>query len=163
GWGSVAPSAELAPTAQYQPGVPILFWMVDQYMKHIFARDPGYDTLEFDFDKPGAIGPRLSELSKLDDQDLDMSGFARRGGKLILLQGSDDQMISPKATAAYHDMVRQRLGDETLARMLRYYEVPGYGHGRSATFLASWDQLSALEQWVEKGVDPAEREVVTDL
>ena len=163
GWGSVAPSAELAPTAQYQPGVPILFWMVDQYMKHIFARDPGYDTLEFDFDKPGAIGPRLSELSKLDDQDLDMSGFARRGGKLILLQGSDDQMISPKATAAYHDMVRQRLGDERLGRMLRYYEVPGYGHGRSATFLASWDQLSALERWVENGVDPAEREVVTDL
>lgn len=163
GWGAVAPSAELAPTAQYQPGVPILFWMVDQYMHHIFAQDPKYDTLKFDFDKPGAIGSRLSELSKLDDQDLDMTGFARRGGKLILLQGSDDQMISPKATAAYHDMLRQRLGDETLGRMLRYYEVPGYGHGRSATFLASWDQLSALEQWVEKGVDPAETEVVTDL
>src|SRR5690606_20447062 len=80
-----------------------------------------------------------------------------------LLQGSDDQMISPKATAAYYEMVRQRLGDETLKRMLRFYEVPGYGHGRSAVFLASWDQLSALERWVEQGIDPAENEVVSDL
>lgn len=163
GWGAVAPSAELAPTARYQPGVPILFWMVDQYMHHIFARDPSYDTLSFDFADPGALGPRMSELSKLDDQDLDMSGFARRGGKLILLQGGDDQMISPKSTAAYYEQVRQRLGNETLNRMLRFYEVPGYGHGRSAVFLASWDQLSALERWVEQGIDPAEREVVSDL
>lgn len=163
GWGAVAPSVKLAPTSQYQPGVPILFWMVDQYMHHIFARDPAYDTLGFDFANPGPIAARLSALSKLDDQDLDMSGFAQRGGKLILLQGGDDQMISPKATAAYHRMLRQRLGEDKLNRMLRYYEVPGYGHGRSAVFLASWDQLTALEQWVEKGVDPAEREVVTDL
>lgn len=163
GWGSVAPSAKLAPTAQYQPGVPILFWMVDQYMHHIFARDPNYDTLSFDFANPGAIGPRLRELSKLDDQDLDMRGFAQRGGKLILVQGADDQMISPKATAAYYEMLRKRLGDEKLGQMLRYYEIPGYGHGRSAVFLAAWDQLTALENWVERDIDPGEREVVTDL
>lgn len=163
GWGAVAPSAKLAPTAEYQPGIPILFWMADQYMHHIFARDPNYDTLNFDFDNPGALGPRMSELSKLDVQDLDMSGFARKDGKLILLQGSDDQMISPKATAAYYEMLRQRLGEERLNRMLRYYEVPGYGHGRSAVFLASWDQLTALERWVEEDVDPGEREVVSDL
>lgn len=163
GWGSVPPSAKLAPTAEYHPGVPILFWMVDQYMHHIFARDTSYDTLSFDFANPGALGPRMSELSKLDDLDLDMSGFARRGGKLIMLQGGDDQMISPKATTAYHEMLRKRLGDEKLGRMLRYYEVPGYGHGRSAIFLASWDQLTALENWVERDVDPGEREVVGDL
>ena len=163
GWGAVAPSAKLAPTAQYQPGVPILFWMVDQYMHHIFARDPNYDTLGFDFANPGVIGPRLRALSELDDLDLDMSGFAARNGKLILVQGSDDQMISPKATAAYYEMLRKRLGDDKLAKMLRYYEIPGYGHGRSAEFLASWDQLTALEQWVEHDVDPGENEVVGDL
>jgi len=163
GWGSVQPSAKLTPAAEYHPGVPILFWMVDQYMHHIFARDLNYDTLSFDFANPGALGPRLEELSQLDDLDLDMSGFARRGGKLIMLQGSDDQMISPKATAAYYEMLRKRLGDEKLGRMLRYYEVPGYGHGRSAVFLASWDQLTALENWVERDVDPGEREVVADL
>ncbi len=163
GWGSVQPSAKLTPAAEYHPGVPILFWMVDQYMHHIFARDLSYDTLSFDFANPGALGPRLEELSKLDDLDLDMSGFARRGGKLLMLQGSDDQMISPKATAAYYEMLRQRLGDEKLGRMLRYYEVPGYGHGRSAVFLASWDQLTALENWVERDVDPGEREIVADL
>jgi hypothetical protein len=26
----------------------------------------------------------------------------------------------------------------------------------------SWDQLGALERWVEQGADPAEHEIVTD-
>jgi feruloyl esterase len=164
GWGSIAPSKQLTPTSgEYQPPVPILFWMTDQYLRYVFAQDPDYDSLGFDFANPGPLAARLTELSKLDDRDLDMSGFHRRGGKLIMLQGGDDQMISPKATAAYYAMLRSRLGGDKLDEMMRYYEVPGYGHGRSAIFLAGWDQLTALEKWVEDGVDPAEREVVTDL
>lgn len=157
GWGDVQPASP------YRPGMAILTWMVDEYVRHIFTRDAGYNALSVDFANPGPLARRLTELSQLDDRDLDMSGFAARGGKLILVQGGDDLMISPKSTAAYHDMLRARLGEAKLSQMLRFYEIPGYGHGRSAEFLASWDQLTALENWVERGVDPAEREVVTDL
>jgi hypothetical protein len=163
GWGTIPPSVELNPPAAYQPGLPILYWMVDQYTRYIFSSDPNYATLDFDFNNPGALGPRMKALSDLDDQDLDMSGFARRGGRLIMLQGTDDQMISSRATQAYYEMVRSRLGDAAFSQMMRYYEVPGYGHGDSAVFLAGWDQLTALENWVEQGTDPGEREVVTDL
>jgi feruloyl esterase len=46
--------------------------------------------------------------------------------------------------------------------MLRFYEVPGFGRRTSAVFGMSWDQLGAIERWVEQGIDPAERETVTD-
>ena len=42
-----------------------------------------------------------------------------------------------------------------------YYEVPGYGHAVSTVFNATWDSLTALENWVEKGVAP-KAQVTTD-
>jgi hypothetical protein len=44
---------------------------------------------------------------------------------------------------------------------VRYYVVPGYGHGRGA-FNVQWDSLAALDTWVETGNAP-ERPVVADL
>jgi Tannase and feruloyl esterase len=40
-------------------------------------------------------------------------------------------------------------------------EATGYGHAVSTVFNASWDSLTALEQWAEKGVSPRDQ-VVTD-
>jgi Tannase and feruloyl esterase len=44
---------------------------------------------------------------------------------------------------------------------VRYYEVPGMGHAVSTQFNATWDSLTALEQWAEKGVAPT-GQVTTD-
>jgi Tannase and feruloyl esterase len=38
--------------------------------------------------------------------------------------------------------------------MLRYYEIPAYGHAASTTFNAAWDSLTTLENWVERGIAP---------
>jgi hypothetical protein len=111
---------------------------------------------------PAAAAARLQGFARRGDADLDLSGFARNGGKLILLQGTEDFLISPRATEAYYEQVRARLGGAAIARMLRFYEVPGFGHSTSAVFGMSWDQLGALERWVEQGADPAEHETVSD-
>jgi hypothetical protein len=44
---------------------------------------------------------------------------------------------------------------------LRYYEIPGYNHAASAVFNAAWDSITALENWVERGVAPT-GQVVAD-
>jgi len=44
---------------------------------------------------------------------------------------------------------------------VRYYEVAGYGHAVSSTFNASWDSLTALENWVEKNTAPV-NQIVRD-
>jgi feruloyl esterase len=45
------------------------------------------------------------------------------------------------------------MGDTAVAQAVRYYEVPGYGHGNGA-FTVSWDSLAALDAWVEQGQAP---------
>ncbi len=55
------------------------------------------------------------------------------------------------------------LGASVTDSFLRYYEVPGLQHEASTTFYGTWDQLTALEKWVEAGIDPAQNEVVLDL
>src|SRR3546814_4658530 len=46
--------------------------------------------------------------------------------------------------------------------MIRYYEVPGYAHTTSSTFNVRWDPWSAMEDWAEQGIDPADKLVIAD-
>jgi hypothetical protein len=151
------------PTSPYHQGMPISFGLVDPFIRQAILKDPAADAIKFDITHPpAAAAARLQALARHGDADLDLSGFARKGGKLILLQGTEDFLITPRGTEAYYEQVRARLGDAALNRMLRFYEVPGFGHSTSAVFGVSWDGLGVMERWVEQGVDPAERETVTD-
>ena len=70
--------------------------------------------------------------------------------------------VSPRATEALYAYFEQTIGKEVVARTARYYEVPGFAHTVSATFNAKWDAVSAIEGWVEQGVDPGDHLVATD-
>jgi len=151
------------PASPYQQGMPISFGLVDPFFRQAVLRDPAADAIKFDLLHPSSVAAaRLQAFARKASADLDLSGFARKGGKLILLQGTEDFLITPRATEAYYEQLRTRLGDATLSRMLRFYEVPGFGHSASAVFGVSWDGLGVIEHWVEQDVDPAERETVTD-
>jgi feruloyl esterase len=53
------------------------------------------------------------------------------------------------------------MGASVVNGFIRYYEIPGYGHSTSTVFNASWDSVTALEDWVEKGIAPT-NQVVAD-
>jgi len=144
------------------PGMSFIFNIADQAIRYMVTQDPAFDSLKFDIDHPGRYSARLRELSQLDARDLAMGGFARKGGKLLILQGTDDMEVSPRATEAYYAQLRGSLGDAVAARMVRYYEVPGFAHTVSTIFKPASDPVSAIEGWVEHGVDPADHLVVTD-
>ena len=46
------------------------------------------------------------------------------------------------------------MGAERVKGFMRYYQIPGYAHAVGTVFNASWDSLSALENWVEKDAAP---------
>ena len=46
------------------------------------------------------------------------------------------------------------MGQEKVDSFVRYYEVPGFGHGASSFFNATWDSLTALEEWAEQDIAP---------
>ena len=151
------------PASPFHQGMPISFGLVDPFFRQAVLQDPAADAIKVDLVHPSsAVAARLQAFASKGGADLDLSGFAGKGGKLILLQGTEDMLITPRATEAYYERLRTRLGDSALGRMLRFYEVPGFGHSTSAVFGVSWDGLGAVERWVEQGVDPAERETVTD-
>jgi hypothetical protein len=134
----------------------------DYFIRLAVAKDPTFDQLTLNLANPGPLTARLNELYSLDQVDADLSAFAKRGGKLLIMQGSDDMLISPRSTEAYVQGLRKTMGAGLFDSFLRYYEVPGFGHSLSTIFSVVWDQLPAIESWVEKGADPARNQIVTD-
>lgn len=151
------------------PGFPVTASMsygahfVDGFIRYAVAGDAAFDYLKFDGSNAGAFASRVTELSALDVADTDLTAFAVKGGKLLMLQGTEDLLVSPRAVEAYFLGLRADMGADKVDSFLRYYEVPGFGHSVSAVFTAAWDSLTALENWVEEGADPANDQIVTDM
>jgi feruloyl esterase len=158
GMGTQAPSAPMPATAGYGPQ----FW--DQWVRYFVTRDPAYNSLTLDPRHPGKWTPRISALSVLQDvNDPDLRPFARAGGKLLILHGAADELVSPRSTAQYFDRVQQIAGRRGTDRFARFYVVPGANHVNvGAAFAAGWDSLTALENWTRYGTAPA-NPVVTDV
>lgn len=137
------------------------FW--DGWIKNFVTRDPSFNSLAFDPQNPGVYQERVFDLTDLQDlNDTDLSAFASRGGKLLLAQGAADALVSPRSTEDYYNRLIARYGAKATRSFVRYYEVPGFGHAISGSFIATWDALKALEDWVERGIAPT-NQVVTDI
>lgn len=161
GMSSVAPGSPMpAPPAAGTAGPPYgsVFW--DQWVKYFVTRDPNADSLALDPEHPGRWRARISELTALQDvNQVDLSAFAARGGKILMAHGTSDQLVSTRATEQYVNRLRATMGPARADSFLRYYEIPGYNHAVSAVFNAAWDSVTALENWVEKGQAPADQRV----
>lgn len=123
--------------------------------KYIITRDPSLDALTFDPNTSAALRARTQEVAKIMDvSDGDLTAFRKKGGKIILVHGTVDDFISPHNTVAYYNRQREQQGQKALDSFLRFYLVPGLGHGMGP-FNAKYDGLGVLEEWVEKGHAPA--------
>jgi feruloyl esterase len=143
-------------------GYGLQYW--DQWVKYFLTRDPGHDPLTVDPRHPGEWRDRISYLSTIEDRNnADLRPFARAGGKLILLHGAADELVSHRSTNDYYERVRAVAGPATTRTFLRYYLIPGANHANFGTpaYAASWDSLTALEHWVEGGQPPT-HPTVTD-
>jgi feruloyl esterase len=85
-----------------------------------------------------------------------MTTFADRGGKMLFYHGVSDPTFSALDTVDYF----RRLGDanggaEAVQRWSRLFLVPGMGHcGGGSLTVDSFDLLTPLVDWVERGVAP---------
>ena len=149
------PIPSLPPTAITDFGLHVL---ADPFVRFFVTQDPAVDTLRFD---PKAYRGRLVALSNLlDASNPDISAFKARGGKMLLMHGTVDSAVSPYNTIDYYNRLVTQFTPAGLDSFVRFYVVPGFGHG-TGQFIASWDSLGALEDWVERGKPPGTL-VVTD-
>jgi hypothetical protein len=128
-----------------------LYVLSDPSIRFAITKDVNIDSLTFE---PGKWKARTQQLSKLiDASDVDLTPFASHGGKLLLMHGTVDTAVSPYNTIDYYKRLVARLGKRKADSFMRFYLVPGFGHG-TGSYIASWDSLGALDAWVEKGIAP---------
>lgn len=158
GFGTTAPANPMPATSGFGPQ----YW--DQWVKYFLTRDPGYNSLDVDPRRPGEWRQRISYLSTIQDRNnVDLRPFARSGGRLLLLHGAADELVSHRSTNDYYRRVLDTVGSRQTNEFMRYYLVPGANHANfgAPAFAANWDSLSALERWVDDGRPPV-RPVAVD-
>lgn len=144
---------------QYAPYLSVL---VDQWVKYSVARDASFNSYNLDPINPAPeYAQRISELSVGLNAGTNISAFADQGGKLLLAHGMSDVLVSTRATEMYYGRLLNQMGADKVHSFVRFYEIAGFGHAASTSFNATWDSLTALENWVEKGIAP-ENQVTTD-
>jgi feruloyl esterase len=162
----VGPTVAFLNLASSQPSnpmpltAPYISQQLDGVLKYIITRDVTFNPLSFDPREKSEWQLRWRELSRMIDQSPDISAFAKRGGKLLLAHGLQDVLVSARATEDYYDRLVQTMRADRVADFARFYEVAGFGHAVSSQFNATWDSLTALEQWAEHGAAPVNQVTV---
>ncbi len=89
------------------------------------------------------------------DDHAALGAYFAKGGKLLIYHGYDDLIISPYSSIwFYEDLAQENGGYEKMQQSARLFMVPGMQHCVLGSGPNSFDSLSALEGWVEKGIAP---------
>src|SRR3954464_6483094 len=123
------------------------------FFKYWLFHDPNWDYRSIDWEKDLAYAEQ--KLSYMAAVDKDLTAFKKHGGKLLMYTGWSDRVVPPQDTLAYYEGVAKTMGGiERTREFYRFFMAPGMGHCAGGPGPNQFDHLTALEQWVEKGVAP---------
>ncbi len=123
------------------------------FFKYFLFHDPNWDYRTIDWDRDLAYAEQ--KLPFMSAVERDLTPFKKRGGKLLMYTGWADPAVPPQDTVAYYDAVAKTMsGIEKTRDFYRFFLAPGMGHCSGGPGPNQFDMLTALEQWVEKGVAP---------
>ena len=126
---------------------------VDQF-RYVVYQDPDWDWRSFDLERDSA---RANAANKdIDELDPHLGAFAKHGGKLLMYHGWADQQVAPGSTIEfYNSVLKSSAGSVPSPTWIRLFMVPGMGHCEGGEGPDTFDKISILERWVEKGEAPA--------
>jgi hypothetical protein len=70
-----------------------------------------------------------------------------------MTHGLADEIVSTDSSTDYFDGLVHRYGQRKVDDFVRFYLMPGVGHG-TGPFHPAIDSLTALDHWVESGTAP---------
>ena len=135
---------------------PQLFAIGSDMFKFVVFQNPAWDYKTFNFDSDAARTATVSDKI-LNAMDPNLKPFTSHG-KLIQYHGWADPQIAPGNSLAYYKTVVDAMGGAAkINDSYRLFMVPGMAHCGGGDGTASFDMLTALEQWVEAGKAPAKQ------
>jgi hypothetical protein len=130
-----------------------------------------------DYVEGGKWNARRVELSSiLDSTNPDLGAFQKRGGKLIVVIGTNDTLASPGAQLDYYQSVLDKMGRGAVDSFARFFVLPQTDHGLGGRSYVvdgdgkavtpqpipnAYDRFGLITDWVEKGKAPGKSVVVT--
>jgi len=130
-----------------------------------------------DYVEGGPLNKRREALSAiLDSTNPDLSAFQKRGGKLVVVIGTNDTLASPGAQVDYFQSVIDRMGRAAVDSFARFFVLPQTDHGLNGRSYgidgdgreitpqpipSTYDRLGLITDWVEQGKAPGRAVVVT--
>jgi pimeloyl-ACP methyl ester carboxylesterase len=120
-----------------------------------------FNSLKFDTKTGGQWHDELVRDAKLmDSTNADLKPFFAHGGKLILVHGTEDNIIPTNSSVDYYQRLRTKVGASSADHSVRLYLVPGLGHG-FGRFNGGFDTIGTLDAWADRDVAPMQL-IVTD-
>ena len=122
--------------------------------KYVVFKDPNWNWRTFDLERDLAAAEKAGH-GTLSAVDPNLTAFTQRGGKLLMYHGWSDNSIAPQASVNFY--TRALSATKAPAKgstWLRLYMVPGMGHCSGGEGPDTFDTMSPLDSWVEKGTLP---------
>jgi Tannase and feruloyl esterase len=94
-----------------------------------------------------------SARAALDATNPDLSRFKERGGKILSYFGWADPALNPMMEIGYYESVQRALGPST-DDFYRLFMVPGMFHCGGGVGASSFDAITPLVEWTERGTMP---------
>lgn len=130
------------------------YQVADGVIRFFVTGDRKFNALTFNTSTGGAYASDLLPQSVASDaSNANLTPYFAHGGKLILVHGTADATIPTGATTEFYRMMQAHVGQQALDQSVRFYLIPGYGHGHGV-FNAGFDALGVLDAWVDKAQTP---------
>jgi feruloyl esterase len=126
-------------------------------MLRIIKQDPDWDVRRtpIDWDRDVELADR-SDMARLNASNPDISEYVRRGGKLILSGGWSNALVPAGAVLDYYTRVEATIGRSDTQHAVRLYMVPGMSECNGGPGTDTFDLLTVMRRWVERGEAPHE-------
>jgi feruloyl esterase len=122
--------------------------------KYVTFSDPNWDFQTLDLDRDVATADKVDNRST-GAMDPNLKEFFGRGGKLLMYHGWSDPNISPLNTIHYYEGVLKTMGSAA-TDSVRLFMFPGMGHCGGGEGPNTFNAISTLAQWFEKGEAPTQ-------
>jgi feruloyl esterase len=119
---------------------------------------PPFSATTMDVDaRAAAAAASAGDVLTATSSWTNLNTFSNHGGKLMFFHGVSDPWFSALDTVDYYErMTKANGGPEQVMNWSRLYLAPGVGHcSGGPVALDTFDMLTALMDWVEKGTAPA--------